>query len=114
MSNCLFCKIISKEIKSSVIYEDEKVMAFLDINPKAPTHILIIPKKHISTILEMEEEDKELIGHIYWVGNKLAKEQSVDQEGFRVVLNCNKNAGQEVFHIHFHLLGGRKLNWPPG
>lgn len=114
MSNCLFCKIISKEIKSHIVYEDEKVVAFLDINPKAPTHILIVPQKHISTILDIEEEDKELMGHIYWVGNKLAKEQSIAQEGFRVVLNCNKNAGQEVFHIHFHLLGGRKFSWPPG
>lgn len=114
MSNCLFCKIISKEIKSNIVYEDERVIAFLDINPKAPIHILIIPKKHISTILKMEEEDKELIGHIYWVANNLAKDNSIAQEGFRVVLNCNKNAGQEIFHIHFHLLGGRKLNWPPG
>ncbi|MDI6785242.1 MAG: histidine triad nucleotide-binding protein [bacterium] len=114
MPNCLFCKIISKEIKSNTIYEDEKVVAFLDINPKAPTHILIVPKKHISTILEMEEKDKELIGHIYWVANNLAINNSINQEGFRVVLNCNKDAGQEVFHIHFHLLGGRKFSWPPG
>jgi histidine triad (HIT) family protein len=114
MSNCLFCKIISKEIKSNIIYEDEKVVAFLDINPKAPVHILIVPKKHISTILEMEEDDRELIGHIYMVANRLAKEKNIHKDGFRIVLNCNKDAGQEIFHIHFHLLGGRSFSWPPG
>ncbi|WP_353684859.1 histidine triad nucleotide-binding protein [Thermodesulfovibrio sp. 3907-1M] len=112
--NCVFCKIIKKEIPSKIVYEDELVLAFEDIAPQAPIHILVIPKKHYSTLLEMNEEEKELLGHIFMVINKIAKEKGVDERGFRVVLNCNSQAGQTVYHIHFHLLAGRQMHWPPG
>lgn len=114
MDECIFCKIIKGEIPSKVAYEDERVFAFNDINPQSPVHILIIPKKHISTILDIEEKDCELIGHIHRVAANLAKEAGIADEGFRLVSNCNAGAGQSVFHLHFHLLGGRRLEWPPG
>ena len=114
MEECLFCKIIEKKISSEIIYEDDKVIAIKDINPQAPVHLLIIPKKHMSTLLDLGEGEKELIGQIYLVANKLAKEKSIAQSGFRVVANCGLDSGQEVFHIHFHLVGGRRLGWPPG
>jgi len=114
MKECLFCKIIKKKIPSEIAYEDDRLIAIKDINPQAPVHLLIIPKKHISTLLDLSEEDRELIGHTYLVANKLAKEKSTAQCGFRIVANCGPDSGQEVFHIHFHLLGGRKLGWPPG
>ncbi len=114
MGECIFCKIMKGEIPSKVAYEDERIFAFNDINPQAPVHILIIPKKHISTILDIEEEDCELIGHIHRVAASLAREAGIADEGFRLVSNCNAGAGQSVFHLHFHLLGGRRLEWPPG
>ena len=114
MSDCLFCKIIQKEIPAKILYEDEGVVAFRDINPQAPTHILVIPRKHIPTTLNIEEVDKELIGHIHIVAANLARSEGLEDKGFRLVLNCKKDAGQEVFHLHFHLLGGRQFNWPPG
>ena len=114
MEDCLFCKIIDGQIDSDIVYEDEQVIAFKDINPQAPTHILIAPKKHISTLLDLEEADNQLIGHIYQVANKLAKEEGIAEDGFRVVSNCKEAGGQTVFHIHYHLLGGRDLQWPPG
>lgn len=107
--DCIFCKIIAGEMDNEIIYEDEKVIAFDDINPQAPTHILIVPKKHIPTALDLTKEDNELVGHIYQVANKLAKEQGFAEDGFRVVNNCNDNGGQMVYHIHYHLLAGRKL-----
>lgn len=112
--DCLFCKIINGEIPSQKVYEDEYVYAFNDISPTAPVHVLIIPKKHISTINDIEEDDSELIGKIYLAAKKIAKEKGISEEGFRIVTNCNKNAGQTVFHIHYHLLGGREFNWPAG
>lgn len=112
--SCIFCRIASKEIPSNIVYEDEKVLAFHDINPQAPYHILVIPKKHLSTLLELTEEDKELIGHIYLVINKIAKDLGFAERGFRVVVNCKEEAGQTVFHIHFHILAGRPMDWPPG
>ncbi|RJR21295.1 MAG: histidine triad nucleotide-binding protein [Nitrospiraceae bacterium] len=112
--NCLFCKIIAKEIPSKTVYEDETVLAFEDITPQAPVHILIIPKKHISTILEIDKDDHELIGHMFEVANTLAKEKKVAERGFRLVMNCNRESGQTVFHIHLHLLAGRAMHWPPG
>ena len=112
--SCIFCKIANKEIPSNIVYEDEKVLAFHDINPQAPYHILVIPKKHLSTLLELEEEDKELIGHIYLVINKIAKDLGFAERGFRVVVNCKEEAGQTIFHIHFHILAGRPMDWPPG
>ena len=112
--NCIFCKIINGEIPSEKVYEDEYVYAFNDISPTAPLHVLIIPKKHISTINDIEDKDAELIGKIFLAAKKIAKEKGVAEDGYRVVTNCNKNAGQTVFHIHYHLIGGRELGWPAG
>jgi histidine triad (HIT) family protein len=112
--SCIFCRIANKEIPAKIVYEDDRVLAFHDINPQAPYHILVIPKKHISTLLELTEEDKDLIGHIYLVMNKLAQELGVAERGYRVVVNCNEEAGQTVFHVHFHFLAGREMHWPPG
>ncbi|WP_018247796.1 histidine triad nucleotide-binding protein [Orenia marismortui] len=114
MEDCIFCKVVSGEIESNIIYEDDKVVAFEDINPQAPVHYLVIPKKHIPTLLEIKEEDQKLIGHIYRVISKLAKKEGIAEDGFRVVSNCNEAGGQTVYHIHYHLLGGRNLQWPPG
>lgn len=114
MAECLFCKIINHEIPSEIVYEDEKLLAIKDIHPQAPVHLLIITKKHIPTLLDLAGEDKDLIGDIYLVANRLAREKSTAQCGFRLVTNCGPDSGQEILHIHFHLLGGRKLNWPPG
>ena len=109
MEDCIFCKIINEEISSEIVYEDQKVIAFKDINPAAPIHILVVPKKHIETLLDVSEEDKDLISYIYQVINKIAKEQNFAQNGFRVIANCGKDSGQEVMHIHFHVIGGKKL-----
>lgn len=112
--NCIFCRIVNKEIPAKVVYEDDKVFAFHDINPQAPYHILVIPKKHLSTLLEISEEDKDLIGHIYMTINKIAQDLGFAERGFRVVVNCKEEAGQTVFHVHFHVLAGRPMDWPPG
>ncbi len=112
--NCIFCKIIKGEIPCQKAFEDEHLFAFYDINPQAPTHILIIPKKHIPTILDIKPADYQLIGEMFTTANYLAKEAGIDANGFRTVFNCNKDAGQAVYHIHLHLLGGRKMGWPPG
>lgn len=109
MDDCLFCKIIKGEIPSQKVYEDDEILAFKDIHPAAPVHILVIPKKHIDSIAKMEKEDELLIGKIYTVINKIAEEQGVKEDGFRVIVNCGKNGGQEVMHLHFHLLAGTKL-----
>ena len=112
--SCIFCRIVNKEIPAKIVYEDDKVLAFNDINPQAPYHILVIPKKHISTLLDLTEEDKDLIGHIYLVMKKLAQGLGVAERGYRVVVNCNREAGQTIFHVHFHFLAGREMHWPPG
>ena len=112
--DCLFCKIIDKEIPSNIVYEDEHVLAFEDLNPQAPVHMLVIPKKHISASLDIQEEDNELIGRMFQAANTIAKEKGIAERGFRTVMNCNSDAGQTVFHIHLHLLGGRAMHWPPG
>jgi histidine triad (HIT) family protein len=114
MSDCLFCKFVSGEIKSDTVYEDEEVLAFRDINPQAPTHILIIPKRHIATLNDLEPEDEALIGKLFLTAKKVAKAEGIDEKGYRTVINCNKDAGQSVFHIHMHLMGGRYMDWPPG
>ncbi len=114
MSDCLFCGIIKGDIKGDFVYQDESVVAFKDINPKAPVHILIVPRKHVATLLDLEQTDKGLIGDVFCVAARLAKDQGIAEDGFRVVVNCGAGAGQSVFHIHFHLLGGRSLTWPPG
>lgn len=108
--DCIFCKIIKGEIPSAKVYEDETVYAFRDINPMAPVHVLIVPKVHISSINEVNEENSAVIAHIYEVAAKLAKELGVAESGYRLVSNCGADAGQTVFHLHFHLLGGKKLN----
>ena len=110
----LFTKIINKEIPAEIIYEDNDVLAFNDINPQAPVHVLIIPKKEIKTINDIKVEDKEILGKIFLVAKKIAKKLNIDKTGYRTVFNCNEDGGQSVYHIHLHLLGGRKLNWPPG
>ena len=109
MKNCVFCKIINREIPSEIVYEDEKVIAFKDVNPAAPIHILVVPKKHIETLLDVSEEDSSLIAHIYQVINKIAKDNEFADKGFRVIANCGRDSGQEVMHIHFHVLAGKKL-----
>ena len=109
MGDCIFCKIINKEIPSEIVYEDEKVIAFKDINPAAPIHILVIPKKHIVSLAHMEKEDEVVVGKIYGVINKIAKEQGFKENGYRVIVNCGEDGGQEVAHLHFHLLAGKKL-----
>ena len=112
--DCLFCKIVKGEIPAKIVYQDDLVIAFDDIDPKAPQHKIIIPKKHVATLNDLQMEDKELIGHMVTTAAKLAKQLKIANEGYRVVMNCNAGAGQSVFHIHMHLLGGRQLNWPPG
>ena len=107
--NCLFCKIIKGEIPSNKVYEDEEILAFKDINPVAPIHILVIPKKHIGSLAHMEKEDEIIVGKIYGVINKIAEEQGFKENGYRVIVNCGKDAGQEVMHLHFHLLAGKKF-----
>ena len=109
MSDCIFCKIVNKEVPTNFIYEDEEIVAFNDINPQAPIHILVIPKKHISSLVDLNEEDENLIGKIFGVINKIAKKEGIDKNGFRVIMNCGEDAGQEVKHLHFHILAGKKL-----
>jgi len=116
MSNpdCLFCKFASGELDTDVVFETDKVLAFRDVNPQAPTHILIIPRKHIETINDLTESDAEEVGNLFLVAKELAKEEGTCDRGYRVVMNCNAAAGQTVFHMHLHLLGGRIFDWPPG
>jgi histidine triad (HIT) family protein len=111
---CLFCEIAEKKRPAKIIYEDELTVAFEDINPQAPVHCLVVPKKHISTILEITKEDNALVGHLFHVANKIAKDRGIAERGFRLVMNCNPESGQTVFHIHLHILGGRIMHWPPG
>ncbi len=113
MSDCLFCKIVEGKIPAKKIYEDEKSLAFRDINPQAPVHFLVIPKKHIPTLLEASEEP-ELIGYLAQVIKKVAVQEGLDAEGFRSVVNVKEQGGQTVYHLHFHVLGGRFMKWPPG
>lgn len=110
----LFDKIIAREVPAEIVYEDDQVLAFNDINPQAPTHVLIIPKKPIATLNDLTEEDAALVGRLPLVAARLAKQLGFADEGYRVVMNCNEYGGQSVYHIHMHLLGGRRLNWPPG
>jgi len=113
-SDCLFCKILSGDIPADVIYESTSAIAFRDINPQASTHVLIIPRKHIATINDIAEEDEALVGSLYSAAREIAAAEGIAVDGYRAVMNCNEGAGQTVFHIHLHLLGGRPLSWPPG
>ena len=114
MSDCLFCKIVNKEIPSDIVYENEHVLAFNDINPIAPVHILIIPKEHIPTLNDLEENHTQTMGELFLAAKALASKKGLSDSGYRTVFNCNKDAQQTVFHIHLHLIGGRKMTWPPG
>jgi histidine triad (HIT) family protein len=114
LMGCIFCDIAGHKIPAKIIYEDELIMAFEDINPQAPVHILVVPKKHIPTSLDIKEEDNELVGSLFRVANKIADGKGIAGRGFRLVMNCNREAGQTVFHMHLHLLGGRIMHWPPG
>lgn len=113
-SDCLFCKIVAGEINADVVFESDDVIAFRDINPQAPTHVVIIPKRHISTISDLSESDTDAVGLLYLAARDIAKQEGFADAGYRVVMNCNAAAGQTVFHIHLHLLGGREFTWPPG
>ena len=114
MADCLFCKIINRAIPASLVYEDDRVIAFNDINPQAPTHVLVVPKRHIATLNDITTEDDQLVGELVRRAAAIAKERGLSAGGFRTVFNTNRDAGQTVFHIHLHLVGGRAMTWPPG
>jgi histidine triad (HIT) family protein len=113
-SDCIFCRIVKGEIPSKKIYEDDEILAFHDITPQSPVHFLVIPKSHISNIMEVKAEDSALLGKLLFQAQKLAAEQGCEEKGFRLVINCKSYGGQSVDHLHIHILGGRQLNWPPG
>lgn len=114
MSDCLFCKIVNREIPASIVYEDDRVLAFNDINAQAPTHVLVIPKRHIASLNELTPEDDQIVGEVVRRAAAIANERGIAAGGFRTVFNTNREAGQTVFHIHLHLIGGRTMTWPPG
>ena len=114
MKNCLFCKIVNSEIPAEVVYENERILAFNDINPQAPVHILLIPKIHIATLNDLQQHDQKLLGELIYNASIVAKSLNIAEEGYRTGFNCNSAGGQTVYHIHLHLLGGRKFSWPPG
>jgi histidine triad (HIT) family protein len=112
--DCLFCKILNGDIPADLVYESDSAIAFRDISPQAPTHVLVIPRKHIATINDLGEDDQEIVGSLYLAAKDIARAEGLSDEGYRAVMNCNEGAGQSVFHIHLHVLGGRALSWPPG
>jgi histidine triad (HIT) family protein len=114
MPECLFCSIIDREIPASIVYEDDRIVAFNDINPQAPTHVLVVPRRHIASLNEVAPDDDALIGEIVRRAAAIAKQRGISSRGYRMVFNTNRDAGQTVFHIHLHLLGGRTMHWPPG
>jgi histidine triad (HIT) family protein len=114
MAQCLFCQIISREINATIVYEDERVVAFNDINPQGPTHVLIVPRRHIATLNDLSEDDDQMVGELVRRAALLAKSKGFSASGYRLVFNTNRDAGQTVFHIHLHLIGGRSMHWPPG
>jgi histidine triad (HIT) family protein len=114
MADCLFCKVAAGEVPASVVFQNDHVVAFKDITPRAPTHVLIVPRRHIATLNELSPEDDALVGEMVRAAAAIAKEQGLSERGYRTVFNCNADAGQTVFHIHLHLLGGRPMTWPPG
>lgn len=114
MTDCLFCKMVAGDISPDTVYEDDEVLAFRDINPQAPTHVLVVPKRHISTINDLNADDAELVGKLYLAAQQVAAKDGIAEDGYRTVMNCNAGAGQSVFHIHLHVLGGRPMRWPPG
>lgn len=114
MAACLFCQIINREVNASIVYEDERVVAFNDINPQGPTHVLVVPRRHISSLNDLTDDDDQIVGELVRRAAAIAKSRGVAAGGYRTVFNTNRDAGQTVFHIHLHLIGGRSLNWPPG
>lgn len=114
VNDCLFCGIVDGTIKANVVFQNDRVVAFKDISPKAPVHVLIIPRKHLASVLDIAVEDGALIGEIFQVAGRLAQDLGLANKGFRVVVNSGADAGQSVFHLHYHLLGGRRMSWPPG
>lgn len=112
--DCIFCRIISKDLPSRVVFEDEEILAIEDINPQSPVHLLVIPKKHIPTLQDIKAEENDLMGTLFLVINRMAKERGISEKGYRVVINCGPAGGQSVYHLHFHLIGGRYMKWPPG
>lgn len=114
MSDCLFCKIRDGDISGDIVFQDDDVLAFNDVNPQAPVHVLVIPKKHISTVNDIDASDEAIMGKLFSVAKMIASQQGLSDDGYRMVVNCNEKAGQTVFHIHMHLLGGRNMTWPPG
>jgi histidine triad (HIT) family protein len=111
--DCLFCKIVAGEIPADIVYESDTAVAFRDINPQAPTHVLVIPRKHIATINHIDDEDQAIVGGLYTAAREIAASEGIAEHGYRAVMNCNEAAGQTVFHIHLHVLGGREMGWPP-
>ena len=114
MADCLFCKMVSGEIAPDIVFENEDVLAFRDVNPQAPLHVLVIPKTHIATVNDLTPEDADLVGKLYLAAQQIAADEGVAEPGYRMVMNCNPEAGQSVYHIHLHVLGGRPMSWPPG
>jgi len=114
MTDCIFCKIIARDISADIVYDDEQVLAFRDIQPQAPVHVVIIPKRHIATLNDLSSADAELVGRLYLAAKQVANELGVAQSGYRTLINCNRDAGQYVMHVHMHLLAGRPMDWPPG
>lgn len=114
MTDCLFCKMVSGDITPDTVYENEDVLAFRDINPQAPVHVLVIPKQHVSTINDLDADNSVLVGKMMMAAARIAQQEGFAEQGYRTVMNCNDHGGQTVFHIHLHLLGGRVMNWPPG
>jgi histidine triad (HIT) family protein len=114
MESCIFCRMVQREMPAKIVYEDEAAVAFEDIHPRAPTHLLVIPRKHLSSLNEMTAEDESMAGHLLAIAARLAREKGVDGSGYRIVVNNGVGAGQSVFHLHLHVLGGRVFHWPPG
>ncbi|SEP78453.1 histidine triad (HIT) family protein [Ectothiorhodospira magna] len=114
MTDCIFCKIAEGKIPADIVYQDDQVVAFRDLNPQAPLHLLVIPRQHFATVADMSQTDMALVGHMHWVGLELARQAGVVEDGFRTVINCNADGGQSVYHLHLHVLGGRQMTWPPG
>ncbi len=114
MMDCLFCKIATGEMSTDLVYEDDEFVAFRDINPQAPTHVLVIPRRHIATLNDLDQEDSDLAGKLMLAAKAIAAQEGIAEDGYRAVINCNAGGGQAVYHIHLHLLGGRQMTWPPG
>ncbi len=114
MTDCLFCKIATGEMSTDLVYEDDEFVAFRDINPQAPTHVLVIPRRHIATLNDLDQEDSDLAGKLMLAAKAIAAQEGIAEDGYRAVINCNAGGGQAVYHIHLHILGGRQMTWPPG